>query len=82
MVHRRYVPLGLAGWFKSAGVKNVVELDWWQEVQHPGSSVKIVFTPAQHWSIRKGWDRKKSLWGSFAIVGEKRCAGWQCYALD
>ncbi len=71
---RRYVPLGLASWFRSAGVASIVELDWWQEVQHPDSSVKVVFTPAQHWSWRKPWDRKMSLWGSFAVLGEKRCA--------
>lgn len=36
----RYVPLGLASWFHRRGVRNVVQLDWWQEVQHPGSSVR------------------------------------------
>lgn len=34
-----YVPLGLAGWFAGLGITNVTELDWWQEVQHPGSKV-------------------------------------------
>lgn len=35
-----YVPLGLKAWFTARGVHNVTELDWWQEVQHPGSKVR------------------------------------------
>ena len=34
-----YVPLGLKPWFISLGIRNVIELDWWQEVQHAGSKV-------------------------------------------
>lgn len=37
---RRYVPLGMRGWFHRRGVENVMELDWWQEAQHPGSGVR------------------------------------------
>lgn len=43
----RYVPLGLAAWFKGVGVKNVHELTWWQELRHPNSSVTLACTPAQ-----------------------------------
>lgn len=43
----RYVPLGLAAWFKGVGVKNVHELSWWQELRHPNSSVTLACTPAQ-----------------------------------
>lgn len=43
----RYVPLGLAAWFKGVGITNVVELDWWEESEFPGSSVTLAFTPAQ-----------------------------------
>ena len=95
----------------------MVELDWWQEAVHPGSSVRwggrcvvnaakacrlvtcslpllpqgvatsgvsmlhcvllrrrVALTPAQHWSMRTPWTRKASLWGGFAVLGEKRCA--------
>lgn len=69
---RWYVPLGLRGWFLSRGVKNVVELDWWQEAVHPGSSVRVAFTPAQHWSMRSPWSRKASLWGGWALLGQQR----------
>ena len=43
----RYVPLRLGAWFRAQGIENVTELDWWQHVQHPHSSVSIVMTPAQ-----------------------------------
>jgi N-acyl-phosphatidylethanolamine-hydrolysing phospholipase D len=69
-----YVPLGMATWFHGAGVRSVTELNWWQAVQHCG--VRVTFTPAMHWSMRTGpWDRKASLWGGFAITGE-RCRFW------
>jgi N-acyl-phosphatidylethanolamine-hydrolysing phospholipase D len=34
-----YVPLGLADWFRAAGVAHVTELDWWQEANHKGVRV-------------------------------------------
>ncbi|KAK9829598.1 hypothetical protein WJX72_006817 [[Myrmecia] bisecta] len=67
-----YVPLGLEAWFSSCGIRNVTAMDWWEEVQHPGSSVKVVSTPAQHWSSRKGYDRKATLWGGWAVCGEQQ----------
>jgi hypothetical protein len=36
-----YVPLGLKPWFSSLGIRNVIELDWWQEVQHGGTKVGV-----------------------------------------
>lgn len=69
---RWYVPLGLKSWFTERGVSNVVELDWWQEAAHPNSSVRVVLTPAQHWSMRSPWSRKASLWGGWAVLGERR----------
>jgi hypothetical protein len=32
----------MKSWFVNKGVSNVVELDWWQEAQHPGSKVRCV----------------------------------------
>lgn len=43
--------------------------DWWQEHQHPGSKVRVVLTPAQHWSSRAGFDRRATLWGGWAVLG-------------
>lgn len=62
------VPLGLKAWFASKGIDSVVELDWWQSFTLAG--VDIVFTPAQHWSGRGLTDRRKTLWGGFAVFAE------------
>lgn len=65
-----YVPLGVAEWFASEGVRNVVELDWWQCVEHtsPGRpSLKITSVPAQHWSARGVLDRFKTLWCGYVV---------------
>lgn len=67
-----YVPSGLGRWFHGCGIKNVVELGWWEERQHPGSKVKFVLTPAQHWSGRYVLDMRRSLWGGWAVVGERQ----------
>lgn len=69
----RYVPLGLKAWFTGCGIQNVTELDWWQEVRHGGddgsSNLTVALTPAQHWSSRLGWDKRRTLWGSFVVMG-------------
>ena len=66
-----YVPLGLRPWFRRAGVTNVVEMDWWQEARHPGSGVRVVMTPAQHWANRLPVLVNRTLWGSFCVIGER-----------
>ncbi|XP_033645634.1 N-acyl-phosphatidylethanolamine-hydrolyzing phospholipase D-like [Asterias rubens] len=67
---RWFVPLGLADWFTQTGVENVIELDWWQENCIPDhSDVTFAFTPSQHWSQRTAFDKHKSLWGSWSIIG-------------
>ncbi|KAG2430386.1 hypothetical protein HYH02_013748 [Chlamydomonas schloesseri] len=91
-----YVPLGLGSWFRSEDVECVVELDWWQSVQHqhrapPGrrdkgagdkqeqgsssgssgsssSEVTVTMVPAQHWSMRTGLDRCRTLWGGYVVT--------------
>ncbi|CAF1340106.1 unnamed protein product [Adineta ricciae] len=66
---------GLGGrqWFLDCSIKNVVELDWWQEWTHPTKkNVQIAFCPAQHWSRRALTDLNQSLWGGYAIWNEKQ----------
>ncbi len=65
-----YVPLGLADWFRAAGVSAVTELDWWQEAAH--GPVRVACTPAQHWSQRTPWDKCTTLWASWAVLGPRR----------
>ncbi len=64
------VPLGLAGWLRSHGVGDAVELDWWDthRIERDGVSAEITLTPSQHWSGRGLRDRMKTLWGGFALL--------------
>jgi L-ascorbate metabolism protein UlaG (beta-lactamase superfamily) len=41
------------------------ELKWWESIDH--GSVKITFTPAQHFSGRSLWDRNTTLWGAYVL---------------
>lgn len=63
------VPLGLASFVQKRGARAaaVVELDWWQESSV--RSVRIVATPAQHFSSRTIGDRGDTLWCGFALTG-------------
>jgi N-acyl-phosphatidylethanolamine-hydrolysing phospholipase D len=60
------VPLGLKKWFESEGIRNVVELDWWQS--HRLGELEVVLTPVQHWSGRSLGDRMETLWGGYALL--------------
>ncbi len=62
------VPLGLKAWFADIGITNVMELGWWERRWVAG--VEFVFTPAHHWSSRSPWDRRRTLWGGFAVFGD------------
>jgi L-ascorbate metabolism protein UlaG (beta-lactamase superfamily) len=64
-------PLGNTQLLTSARVRRIVELDWWQEAA--GVPLRIVLTPAQHFSARTPFDRNRALWGSFVIgVGNRQ----------
>lgn len=55
---------------ESVGIKKIVEMDWWQKYQH--ADLNIIFVPAQHWSARGFFDKRKMLWGGFVIEGSQR----------
>ena len=59
-------PLGNATLVRSAGLRRVEELDWWE--QATSSSVPITLTPAQHFSARTPFDRNRALWGGFLVA--------------
>lgn len=74
MHENRIVPLGVKDLLRTIGIDNVTELDWWNTYHHvapTGSIMKIIFTPAKHWTSRTLWDRNKCLWGGFAVLGSK-----------
>jgi len=78
------VPLGIKAWMARLGITSVVELDWWDVYRHPaskggrttasapasGGPTEFYFTPAQHWSARSPFDRNKTLWGAWSVLGE------------
>lgn len=63
------VPLGVGAHLERWGVPpaKIVELDWWQEAT-VGDRVRIVVTPARHYSGR-GPRRDATLWASLALIG-------------
>jgi L-ascorbate metabolism protein UlaG (beta-lactamase superfamily) len=58
-------PIGNSSLVRSAGIKRVEELDWWQSAKLPG--VPITLTPAHHFSARGLFDRHRALWGGFML---------------
>lgn len=65
-----FVPLRVRDWFEDKGIRNVEEYDWWEGGTFSG--LKIICTPAQHFSGRWINDRNQSLWCSWVIQGKKR----------
>jgi L-ascorbate metabolism protein UlaG (beta-lactamase superfamily) len=69
-VRKRWNPLVATGLdnarhLAKAGIRNSVELDWWQSTDLEGA--RITYVPAQHFSSRGLFDRNRSLWGGFVI---------------
>jgi L-ascorbate metabolism protein UlaG (beta-lactamase superfamily) len=58
-------PLGNGRLLRSAGIREVKEIDWWETAS--AASLRITATPAQHFSARGPFDRNRALWGGFLI---------------
>ena len=58
--------LGNAAYLSKKGLRDAVELDWWQSVEACGASVTV--TPARHFSARWLNDRNETLWGGMLIA--------------
>jgi L-ascorbate metabolism protein UlaG (beta-lactamase superfamily) len=74
-------PLGNARLVRSAGIRRVEELEWWD--QGSIGSLSIAMTPAQHFSARTPFDRNRALWAGFVVRFGDRCiyfAGDTAYA--
>ncbi len=67
------VPLGNKALIEEMGAKNIVEIDWWEELpsvpEFPTvfASVRVTLVPVQHWSSRGFFDRNRALWGGFVL---------------
>lgn len=48
------------------GIGNVIELDWWQACT-PARDIDVTYVPAQHWSSRTPFDRRRALWGGHVV---------------
>lgn len=60
-----FVPLEMGRLLRSWGVKNILELDWWQYVEYKG--IKISCVPAVHFSNRSFHDRDRMLWSGWYV---------------
>jgi L-ascorbate metabolism protein UlaG (beta-lactamase superfamily) len=58
-------PVGNGPLLRSAGIRRVEEIDWWQRAAT--APLPITVTPAQHFSSRNMFDRNRALWGGFLI---------------
>jgi L-ascorbate metabolism protein UlaG (beta-lactamase superfamily) len=64
-------PLGNARLVRSAGIRRVEELDWWQQAQ--AAPMAVTLTPARHFCARTPWDRNRALWAGFTwMAGDRR----------
>ncbi|KAL2114238.1 hypothetical protein VUR80DRAFT_10025 [Thermomyces stellatus] len=76
-----FVPKGLEAWFKRRGLRNVTELDWWEDAELTLTldpvgtktsapreiTARISCTPSQHTSARGIFDRDTTLWCSWGV---------------
>ena len=60
------VPLRLGRYIRPWGAGDIIELDWWQEVETHG--LRVTATPARHFSARRAGDRNRTLWCGFAMA--------------
>ncbi|KAI8952911.1 NAPE-hydrolyzing phospholipase D [Xylaria longipes] len=81
-----FVGLGLEKWFKSSGVDNVTEMDWWDEKEVTFTpkltneadtklepiKATISCLPSQHSSGRTGLDRDHTLWASWGVKSSEK----------
>ncbi|KAF6805324.1 N-acyl-phosphatidylethanolamine-hydrolyzing phospholipase D [Colletotrichum sojae] len=79
-----FVGMGLESWFKKAGLKNVTELDWWEDAELSLSinknaigefkaiTAQVSCLPCQHTSARTPFDKDTTLWASWAVKSDEK----------
>ncbi|WP_127572852.1 MBL fold metallo-hydrolase [Paenibacillus xylaniclasticus] len=70
-VQQFIVPLGVGSHLERWGVEpnRIKQLDWWDEYDCQG--IKLVCTPARHFSGRSLHDRNTTLWCSWVVKGKQ-----------
>lgn len=65
-------PLGVGAHLEAWGVSSdrITELDWWEETAVAG--LRLVATPARHFSGRGLRDRNATLWAGWALIGAEQ----------
>jgi L-ascorbate metabolism protein UlaG (beta-lactamase superfamily) len=71
---RFVVPLGVGAHLAAWGIPQarIVELDWWERTKV--GALEIVATPARHASGRTGFDKDRTLWAGYALIGPRHRA--------
>jgi len=64
------VPLGVGSILRRWGISHFQELDWWAEIVF--NKLRLICAPAQHFSGRTPFDRNRTLWAGWTIIGQKR----------
>jgi L-ascorbate metabolism protein UlaG (beta-lactamase superfamily) len=62
---RIITPLGNGSLMRRNGVRNAIELDWWERFEN------VTVVPAQHFSARALSDRNYNLWGGFVVSSDR-----------
>jgi len=70
-VNHFFVPYGVSAHLIRWGVANnkITELNWWGETEFQGLTVAL--TPSKHFSGRGLFNRDKTLWGGWVILGKQ-----------
>jgi L-ascorbate metabolism protein UlaG (beta-lactamase superfamily) len=66
------VPLQVGRILRRGGIRDVVELDWWDS--HASGDLRLTLVPANHWSARGPFDVNRTLWGGFVYEGPEGVA--------
>lgn len=61
-----YCPLGVDKYLSGRGIQNIRVMDWWDSIEI-NKEMKVICTPAQHFSGRGMFDRDRTLWCGFAL---------------
>ena len=69
-----FVALGVGAHLEKWGVapERIHEHDWWEEDTAAGGALKLVCTPARHFSGRGLLDRNSTQWASWVVTGATR----------